>query len=716
MRFDQVIVLDWSAAGKPTLGKDSIWLGHATAAGVAVENIATRRQAETRLAVLIDAALRSNHRMLIAADFAFGAPIGLAQTLTGQAHALALWDWLGTRITDTDRNATNYRQIAAQMNSQFSGGGPFWGNGQKDETPGLSRTKPAHPPELAEYRTAELVGREAGLWPKTLWQLAGAGAVGAQSLTGIPMLHRLRARNPGKVAVWPLEPATGAPIVIAEAYLSLLTPEVRTATAQGMVQDEAQVRLHATAFHALSQNGGLAPLMAPDHPTETLQGEGWYLGAGAANAVRAGLECSSLQNPPTLTPPRLRNDCFAMPQGVAWTPVDAALDRLRAVLHPVTGSENTSLANALGRVLAADVTALRANPPHANSAVDGYGFAHAATGSGVCQLPLAPGRAAAGQPFTGIVSSGQAIRILTGAILPSGVDTVVLEEDCAISDTAIAFDGPIKPRANTRRAGEDLPQGAIALPKGQRLRAPDLALLAATGTHHVQTYRRLRVGVLSTGDEITSHNAAPHQIYDANRPMLLALAAGWGYDAVDLGHAADTPADIREKLDDAAKTTDVILTSGGASAGDEDHVSRLLSSEGTLSNWRIAMKPGRPLALALWQGIPVLGLPGNPVAALTCALIFARPTLSTLSGAGWSVPQRFTVPAAFSKSKKAGRREYLRARLNAEGHAEVFASEGSGRISGLSWATGLVELPDNAAEITPGTAVQYLPYSGMGLT
>jgi molybdopterin molybdotransferase len=128
------------------------------------------------------------------------------------------------------------------------------------------------------------------------------------------------------------------------------------------------------------------------------------------------------------------------------------------------------------------------------------------------------------------------------------------------------------------------------------------------------------------------------------------------------------------------------------------------------------MKPGRPLALALWHGIPVLGLPGNPVAALTCALIFARPTLSTLSGAGWVEPQRFTVLAAFSKSKKAGRREYLRARLNADGHAEVFASEGSGRISGLSWATGLVELPDNAVEITPGTPVQYLPYTGMGLT
>lgn len=419
---------------------------------------------------------------------------------------------------------------------------------------------------------------------------------------------------------------------------------------------------------------------------------------------------------PTLVPPRLRNDCFAMPQGVQWTPVDLALARLRAVLHPVTGEEQTPLADAIGRVLAADVTALRANPPHANSAVDGYGFAHAATGAGVCQLSLAKGRAAAGQPFLSAVPPGHAVRILTGAILPEGVDTVVLEEDCAIGAEAIAFDGPIKPRANTRRAGEDLPQGAIALPKGHKLRAPDLALLAAIGTQNVQTYRRLRVGVLSTGDEIVSHTAAAHQIYDANRPMLLALAAGWGFDAIDLGHAPDTSELIRHSLNKGAETTDVILTSGGASAGDEDHVSRLLSDEGNLSSWRIAMKPGRPLALALWQGVPVLGLPGNPVAALICALIFARPAFFALAGAGWAEPQSFTVPSAFSKTKKAGRREYLRARLNADGHAEVFAFEGSGRISGLSWATGLVELFDDAAEITPGTPVQYLPYAGFGLT
>jgi molybdopterin molybdotransferase len=227
------------------------------------------------------------------------------------------------------------------------------------------------------------------------------------------------------------------------------------------------------------------------------------------------------------------------------------------------------------------------------------------------------------------------------------------------------------------------------------------------------------VGVLSTGDELLPDPARPalaHQIYDANRPMLLALVAGWGFDPVDLGHAPDDPATIAARLDAGAASADVILTSGGASAGDEDHVSRLLREQGTLTSWRIAVKPGRPLALALWQGVPVFGLPGNPVAAFTCTLVFARPALSLLSGADWKVPQAFLVPAAFSKTKKAGRREFLRARLNATGQAEVFRSEGSGRISGLSWASGFVELPDDACTIAPGDLVRYLPYSAFGVS
>lgn len=419
-----------------------------------------------------------------------------------------------------------------------------------------------------------------------------------------------------------------------------------------------------------------------------------------------------------LIPPRLRDDCFAMPQGVDWISVEDAQARLRAILPPVKQMETLTTAQATGRVLAQDCIAQRSNPPAPNSAVDGYGFAHAATGAGVQTLPLVNGRAAAGQPYDQEVLAGHAIRILTGAILPKGVDTVVLEEDCSTDATRVAFDGPIKPNANTRKAGEDVHEGQVALTKGHRLRPPDIALLTALGIAQVTVFRPLRVGVLSTGDELLadpSIKGGAHNIYDANRPMLLSLIAGWGYTPVDLGHAPDDADAIRAKLDNGAQHADVILTSGGASAGDEDHVSRLLRDTGSLSSWRIALKPGRPLALALWQGAPVFGLPGNPVAAFVCALIFAHPALAQMSGAGWQAPAGFTVPAAFSKNKKPGRREYLRARLNSDGAAEVFASEGSGRISGLAWAEGLVELPDEAIAVQPGTPVRFLPYAGFGI-
>nr|WP_246176431.1 molybdopterin-binding protein [Rhodovulum strictum] len=563
---------------------------------------------------------------------------------------------------------------------------------------------------LPERRLADQRARGA----QPVWKLGTPGAVGSQVLTGLPVLWRLRAAHPGRIAAWPLEPWQDAPVVLAEVFPSLLAPAVAAAERQdpGLPRDAHQVRLLAGALWQLAGAGGLEALLRPDLPEAVLAEEGWILGLGHEAALREAAAA------PELTPPRLRNDCFAMPQGVDWVPVDEALARLRAALRPVTGTETLAVAEAAGRILAAPCIARRANPPAPNSAVDGYGFAHAATGAGVQRLPLVPGRAAAGQPFRGAVPPGAALRILTGAILPEGVDTVVLEEDTASDGQMVAFDGPVKPGANTRLAGEDVAEGAAVLPAGHRLRPPDLALLTALGIGQVTVHRPLRVAVLSTGDELLAEaqaEVAPHRIFDANRPMLLSTVAGWGYRPVDLGLAPDDEAEIAARLDRGAAMADVILTSGGASAGDEDHVSRLLRLRGELSSWRIALKPGRPLALAMWRGVPVFGLPGNPVAALVCTLIFARPALSLLAGGSWLEPQGFTVPAAFSKRKKAGRREYLRARLSAEGAAEVFASEGSGRISGLAWATGLVELPDGAAVIEPGTPVRYLPYSGFGI-
>lgn len=412
----------------------------------------------------------------------------------------------------------------------------------------------------------------------------------------------------------------------------------------------------------------------------------------------------------------LRNDCFALPPGVSWTPVAEALARLRSRLHPVVDVEcAVPLAQADGRILASDVHAPRAHPPSTNSAVDGYAFAGPLS-QVPCTMPLVEGRSAAGEPYTGQVPEGHAIRILTGAVMPAGTDTVVLEEDCELEDGQIHLKGTLKAGANARKAGEDIQARDRILTAATRLTPTQISVLASVGVESVDVYERLRVGVLSTGDEVKPVGSAvtDWQIYDANRPMLSALVTRLGYQLVDLGHVLDRAGDVRAALERGAAQCDLILTSGGVSAGDEDHVSKTLKAHGDISNWRIAIKPGRPLALAMFQGTPVVGLPGNPVAAWVCALRFGAPAMALLAGGEWFEPQGYVLPANFEKNKKPGRSEMLRARVR-NGRVEVFGSEGSGRVTGLAWSEGLVELDEGALQIEPGTPVRFIPYGSFGL-
>ncbi|WP_300036560.1 gephyrin-like molybdotransferase Glp [uncultured Roseobacter sp.] len=687
--FDSFLVVDWSGGNDkgPRPCADAIWA--CVARGGRSEEplyLRNRQVAETWLADFFETERAAGRRVLAGLDFPFGYPTGFCRALTGTDNPLALWDWFETQIEDAPESNNRF-DIAGRINREHGGRGPFWANALKRDIEGLPRNKQDYHNPFTDKRRAET--KAPGAF--TCWQMAGAGAVGSQVMMGLPVLARLRQRF--GAAAWPFEPLD-ADIALVEVWPSLTLGKEPA----GVIRDAWQVSETARALSLLTPDA-LSRMLSVDAPEE-----GWILGLGCEEELRAA---ASL-------PPVLTNSCFALPPGVHWTPVADALAHLRSNLAPVTARKRVAVASATGLVTAEPVEAQRSNPPLPNTAVDGYGF----TGGreeGVHRLPLATQRAAAGDAPVDL-PQGTAMRVLTGAALPAGVDTVVLQEDVTVTDGFISFRGPVRTGSNTRKAGEDVVAGDIAVPQGQRIGAPEAALLAATGVQHVTVHDQLRVAVLSTGAELVEagDTAGDGQIFDANRPMLLELIRRMGHSPVDMGRVDDDRAALRARLDAAAEQADVILTSGGASAGDEDHVSALLEETGTMTMWRIAVKPGRPLALGLWDRAPVFGLPGNPVAALVCALVFARPAIAVLAGETWPEPQGFDVPAAFHKSKKEGRSEYLRARLR-NGAAEVFPSEGSGRISGLAWADGLVELPMEAAEIAPGTSVRYIPFSSFGL-
>ena len=411
---------------------------------------------------------------------------------------------------------------------------------------------------------------------------------------------------------------------------------------------------------------------------------------------------------------KLKNDCFALPAGVDWTPLDDALMHLETSLSPIIETEDLPINLTVGRILAGNLKAGSDSPPFSNSAVDGYAFrfadAHAE------YLELKKGRAAAGHPFSQAIEKGQAIRIFTGAVLPVGTDTVVLQEDVKLEDNKIYFENSLQVGANTRTLGEDIKKGQVIAFKRDLMTAFMAASSISSGIKRAQVYKKLRVGIFSTGDELIDFQQSLKlgSVFDVNSPMLYSLLRAWGNEVSELGKIPDNINVLRDKLNIASETFDVLITSGGASAGDEDHLASLLNNEGQVTEWRVAIKPGRPMAMGFWRDIPIFGLPGNPVAAATCALVFVRPALSKLSGGNWIVPQAFYMPAAFEKTKQAGRREFLRARVTND-KVEIFKSEGSGLTSGLAWATGFIELPDEKISISFGDKVKYIPFSSFDL-
>ena len=387
--------------------------------------------------------------------------------------------------------------------------------------------------------------------------------------------------------------------------------------------------------------------------------------------------------------------------------VNEAHARLRSYNRVRVDNETVDLRDGLGRVLATDIVSGINVPPADNSAMDGYALRREDWRGPDLALEISQ-RITAGTPPEPL-KLGTAARIFTGAEIPEGADIVVIQERCETDGPSVLMESVGDIGANIRPEGQDIRQGATVLKTGQRLRAQDLGLIASLGIARIEVRRRLRVAVISTGEELVEpgDTLKPGQIYNSNRYLLQALLESWGFEAVDFGITADDPNLISDVMLDASRTTDAIITTGGVSVGEEDHVKAVVESLGHIDLWRVAIKPGKPFAFGEVKGTPFLGLPGNPVSAFITALVIVRPFLFDCQGVDHSDIVPLRQKALFDK-KGSFRQEYVRVRTSADG-VEIFEKQSSGVLFSTSWGDAMVvQKPDE--DIKMGDSVDVIPY------
>lgn len=389
---------------------------------------------------------------------------------------------------------------------------------------------------------------------------------------------------------------------------------------------------------------------------------------------------------------------------------EEALSHLLAAAAPVAETEALSTLDAGGRVLAAAQRSAIDVPPHDNSAMDGYAVRAADVTAQGCVLPISQ-RIAAGSVGTPL-AAGTAARIFTGAPIPSGADAVVMQERCVAEGDRVVINEIPRAGDNIRRRGEDVAVGSEILPAGTRLTPQALGLAASVGIAELKVFRRLRVAIFSTGDELMmpGEPLRPGAIYNSNRFVLRGLIQGLGCELMDLGIVPDQLLETREALRRAARETDLILTSGGISVGEEDHVKAAVQAEGELNLWKIAIKPGKPLAFGKVGASPFIGLPGNPVASFVTFLMLVRPFLRKRQGVAMQNPRGITLPADFEWKRPDTRREFIRARIGENGRVVLYPHQGSGVLTSTVWADGLVDLAPGQT-VVKGDAVHFLPFS-----
>lgn len=394
--------------------------------------------------------------------------------------------------------------------------------------------------------------------------------------------------------------------------------------------------------------------------------------------------------------------------------VDAALANLLAAAAPLSDQEICLAEAALGRVLATPLVADVTVPPLDNAAMDGYAL-RLADWSDAAGLPawLPVSQRIPAGTLGGELAPGTAARIFTGAPVPSGADCVVMQEDCEIADGRVRIMSVPKLGSHIRRAGEDIRAGQTVLEAGTRLGPAQLGVAASVGAVELGVVRRLRAAVFFTGDEIVlpGQPLAPGRIYNSNRATLIALLARMGVEVIDLGQVPDRLDATVAILERAAQAADVVITSGGVSVGEEDHVKAAVEKLGRIEMWKVAMKPGKPLVYGRVGHADFLGLPGNPVSTFVVFCLFVRPFLLRRMGAESQPAAVFNVPAGFDWPKPGQRREFLRARLQ-DGWAMLYPNQSSGVLTSLAWADGLVDI-EAGASVMNGESVRFIPLSEM---
>ena len=409
------------------------------------------------------------------------------------------------------------------------------------------------------------------------------------------------------------------------------------------------------------------------------------------------------------------NNCF----NTSLLTVDKTLEMIKSNIKSLSKTQTQSIRDALGHTLAEDVTSSINVPPHRNSAMDGYAILSTDLNTGnKIQLKVI-GTSFAGAPYDGTVSNGECIRIMTGAMMPEGADTVIMQEDTERADDVISLNCQHQAGQNVRHPGEDIKTGSVVLTAGKQISPADLGLLSSIGIAEIQTHCKPKVAFFSTGDELKSlgETLGPGDIYDSNRYTLFGMLEKMDVEVIDLGVIADKKELIQQTLESAAQSADMVLTSGGASVGEADYISEILQDIGQVNFWKIAMKPGKPLAFGHINQTPYFGLPGNPVSVMATCYLFVQPAIAYLKGQKKSEHLSFKATCLNPLKKAPGRTDFQRGILNQNEKGEITVDttgmQGSHILTSMSKANCFIVIPQDSGNVEAGSMVEVLPFNGI---